>query len=68
MAIVGDRTYGDFALNRCVARELGVRELQLLSAEIAFPCGTFIGGRQFVARSPHLESFLDWSKFLVKIT
>ena len=66
MAVVGDRTYGNFHLNRRVAKELAVKGLQLHSAEIAFPSGTFIDGRQFHARSTELDAFVDWRRFYDK--
>jgi 23S rRNA-/tRNA-specific pseudouridylate synthase len=63
MAIVGDKTYGDFSFNRRVAKELAVRGLQLHSAEIEITNWHFADGRSFFARSPRLEFFLDWGRF-----
>ncbi|MDR2663987.1 MAG: RNA pseudouridine synthase [Puniceicoccales bacterium] len=65
--IVGDRTYGDFPLNRRAAEELSVRTLQLHSAEISLTYEVDGVSHGFSARSPALEDFLDWTKFSPKI-
>ncbi|MDR2667632.1 MAG: RNA pseudouridine synthase [Puniceicoccales bacterium] len=66
MAIVGDRTYGDFKLNRLVAKKFALRDLQLHSAAIEISGWQTVCGSEFSARSPAVESFLDWSKFSKK--
>ncbi|MDR1435641.1 MAG: RNA pseudouridine synthase [Puniceicoccales bacterium] len=63
MPIVGDRTYGDFALNRYVGKVLSVGGLQLLSAEIEFSYAFGGAERQFFARSGDVGRFMDWGRF-----
>jgi 23S rRNA-/tRNA-specific pseudouridylate synthase len=61
--IMGDRTYGDFALNHLAAKKLFVRELQLHAAEITLTYELNGVSHAFAAHSPATESFLRWAKF-----
>lgn len=51
--ILGDDRHGDFALNRLVRRELGVRTLMLWACRLVLPGGTVVES----SMPPHFEAF-----------
>lgn len=57
LPIVGDATYGDFALNKRAARELGIKRLCLHSSQVCLTLTDTAGGAQFTAECPAPAEF-----------